>query len=157
MDAEPSNIDLFLGLFFLDFIKTTIFPQTNNNPKAGNAQVTLGEFIQWIGLWLLMSILIGPQHHEFWSTYSINAFKGSPIRLHPWMSRTRFNKILAALSFTNQHPPAFLDKFWNIRQMIDAWGATMNTAFATGYMNCLDESMSVWTNKFTCPGFMFVP
>ena len=25
------------------------------------------------------------------------------------------------------------------------------------YMNCLDESMSVWTNKFTCPGFMFIP
>ena len=41
--------------------------------------------------------------------------------------------------------------------MIDAWGANMNTAFATGYMNCLDKSMSVWTNKFTCPGFMFVP
>ena len=52
---------------------------------------------------------------------------------------------------------SFLDKFWEIRQMIDAWGANMNMAFATGYMNCLDESMSVWTNKFTCPGFMFVP
>ena len=156
-DAEPSNVDLFLGLFFSDFIKTTILLQTSNNLKAGNAQVTFGEFIQWIGLWLLMSTLIGPQRHEFWSTYSIDAFKGSPIRLHPWMSRTRFNEILAALSFTNQRPPAFLDKFWEIRQMIDAWGANMNTSFATGYMNCLDESMSVWTNMFTCPGFMFVP
>ena len=41
--------------------------------------------------------------------------------------------------------------------MIDAWGSNMNNAFAPGYMNCLDESMSMWTNKFTCPGFMFVP
>ena len=77
VDAEPSNIDLFLGLFFSDFIKTTILPQTNNNLKAGNAQVTFGEFIQWIGLWLLMSTLIGPQHHEFWSSYSNDTFKGS--------------------------------------------------------------------------------
>ena len=29
--------------------------------------------------------------------------------------------------------------------------------FVPGYVNCLDESMSIWTNKFTCPGFMFVP
>ena len=41
--------------------------------------------------------------------------------------------------------------------MIDAWGSNMNNAFAPGYMNCLDKPMSVWTNKFTCPGFMFVP
>ena len=33
----------------------------------------------------------------------------------------------------------------------------MKDNFIPGYMNCLDESMSVWTNKFTCPGFMFVP
>ena len=29
--------------------------------------------------------------------------------------------------------------------------------FVPGYMKCLDKSMSVWTNKFTCPGFMFIP
>ena len=33
----------------------------------------------------------------------------------------------------------------------------MRDNFLPGYMNCLDESMSMWTNKFTCPGFMFVP
>ena len=41
--------------------------------------------------------------------------------------------------------------------MNDTWGSNMNNTFAPGYMNCLDESMSMWTNKFTCPGFMFVP
>ena len=33
----------------------------------------------------------------------------------------------------------------------------MKDNFIPGYMNCLDESMSMWTNKFTCPGFMFIP
>ena len=41
--------------------------------------------------------------------------------------------------------------------MIDAWQTNMNAIFSPGFMNCLDEPMSVWTNKFTCPGFMFVP
>ena len=29
--------------------------------------------------------------------------------------------------------------------------------FITGWVSCLDESMSVWTNRWTCPGFMYVP
>ena len=41
--------------------------------------------------------------------------------------------------------------------MLEAWGENMQQNFTPGYVNCLDESMSVWTNKFTCPGFMFVP
>ena len=89
--------------------------------------------------------------------YTINTFRGAPLCLGVWMSRAHFDAILAALSFTDHDPPPFLDKFWEVRQMIDAWGSNMNNAFALGYMNCLDESMSMWTNKFTCPGFMFVP
>ena len=38
-----------------------ILPQTNNNLPGGEKNVTYGEFLQWIGLWLLMSTLIGPQ------------------------------------------------------------------------------------------------
>ena len=41
--------------------------------------------------------------------------------------------------------------------MVKAWGDNMNTHFRPGYVNCLDELMSIWTNKFTCPGFMFIP
>ena len=29
--------------------------------------------------------------------------------------------------------------------------------FIAGWVSCLDESMSVWTNRWTCPGWMFVP
>ena len=41
--------------------------------------------------------------------------------------------------------------------MVEAWGTNMKDNFIPGYMNCLDESMSMWTNKSTCPGFMFIP
>ena len=156
-EAEPSNLDLFEGFFFSAYIKTTILPKTNNNLHRGHDQLQYGEFLQWLGLWLLMSTMVGPQQHEFWAAYPINAFRGAPLHLGVWMSRARFDAILASLSFTDRDPPPFLDKFWEVRQMIDAWGPNMNNAFAPGYMNCLDESMSMWTNKFSCPGFMFGP
>ena len=41
--------------------------------------------------------------------------------------------------------------------MVEVWGTNMKDNFIPGYMNCLDESMNMWTNKVTCPGFMFVP
>ena len=41
--------------------------------------------------------------------------------------------------------------------MLEAWGENMQQSSMPGHVNCLDELMSVWTNKFTCPGFMFVP
>ena len=30
--------------------------------------------------------------------------------------------------------------------MIDAWQTNMNAIFSPGYMNCLDESMSIWAH-----------
>ena len=104
-----------------------------------------------------MGTIVGPQRQEFWATSPIDAFHGAPLRLSVWMTRTRFEAILSALTFTDSASPTFVDKFWEVRQMVQAWGTNINDNFIPGYMNCLDESMSVWTNKFTCPGFMFVP
>ena len=33
----------------------------------------------------------------------------------------------------------------------------MNENFQLGWIACLDESMSTWTNKLTYTGFLFVP
>ena len=51
----------------------------------------------------------------------------------------------------------YVDKFCFVWRLIDAWNENMNEKFQPGWITCLDESMSAWTNKFTCPGFMFVP
>ena len=73
------------------------------------------------------------------------------------MSRRRFETILNALSFTNKDPPLFIDKFWQVRDMLFAWNENMAAIFKSGFVTCLDESMSSWINKFTCPGWIFVP
>ena len=41
--------------------------------------------------------------------------------------------------------------------MIVAWNGHTERIFITSWISCLDESMSVWMNKFTCLGFVFCP
>ena len=55
--SNPSNLNLFEGLFFLSFIKTTILPQTNQNLPHGKKPILYGEFLRWIGLWILMGTI----------------------------------------------------------------------------------------------------
>ena len=33
----------------------------------------------------------------------------------------------------------------------------MQENFRSSWVVCLDESMSIWFNRFTCPGWMYVP
>mmetsp|Transcript_27068 Transcript_27068/g.62251 ORF Transcript_27068/g.62251 Transcript_27068/m.62251 type:complete len:105 (+) Transcript_27068:506-820(+) len=60
------------------------------------------------------------------------------------------------LRFTDRSPPEFKDRFWEIRQMVEEWNSNMKLNFRPGWVTCLDESMMIWTNKWTCPGWMFV-
>ena len=73
------------------------------------------------------------------------------------MSRKQFEAILKALSYTSCQCQAFWDRFWEARQMLDAWNSNMMEQFTLSWVNCLDESMSTWTNKYSSPGWMFVP
>ena len=154
--GEPSILQLFKGLFFKSYLQDVIIPKTNDAMSL-HEKLTYGEFLHWLGLWFLMATIIGLQQHEFWSLSPISAFERAPLRLGVYMGWNQFVDILSALQFTDSQLPPYLDKFWEVWQIVKAWGDNMNTHFRPGYMNCLDEWMSVWTNKFMCPGFMFIP
>ena len=79
------------------------------------------------------------------------------MRLGTYMSRKRFDAILKALSITSHDPPAFRDHFWEICGVLKAWNENMMEQFTPSWANCLDESMSTWTNNYSCPAWMFVP
>jgi hypothetical protein len=61
------------------------------------------------------------------------------------------------LGYTNEQPPDYGDKFWEVRQMIGAWNKNIKEQFSASWVNCLDESMSIWYIRYTYPGWMFVP
>ena len=156
---RPSLFNLFELFFFTPFVKNVIIPQTNNRLEANgfHRDLSYGEFLRWIGVWLLMSTLHGPDRAAFWSLTDINRFHGAPWRLGDLMSRKRFDAILRSIFYTDQEKPAYRDKFWEVRQMIVAWNDNMAEQFTPSWVSCLDESMSPWTNKYTCPGWMLVP
>ena len=84
-------------------------------------------------------------------------YEGAPFRLQQYMSRTHFEAILSAIKYTKENPPAFVDCFWEVRELIDAWNESMLKNFSPSWINTIDESISKWINEFTCPGFMYVP
>jgi hypothetical protein len=94
---------------------------------------------------------------NFWSQDTPEMFSGAPFRLHTYMSRQRFELIPKHLKFTTKDPPTFKNPFHNVNDLIEGWNQHTQHCFSPGWVNCLDESMSVWTNQWTCPGWMFVP
>jgi hypothetical protein len=152
----PTHVDMFELLFPKEYVNDTILHLVNKNIDSEKT-VTYGEFIRWLGCWFLMATIEGPQRQEFWAVSDVQIFKGAPFRLTEFMSGKRFTTILKALEFTLVEPPNYNDKFHQIRDLVDAWNKNMANNFCPGWINCLDESMSVWSNPWTCPGFMFVP
>lgn len=149
-----SPLALFNVLFPMSYVKTVLLPATNeilDNP------MTLGEFFRFLGIHLLFATTQGCARAEFWSQKPISPFEGAPFRVAHIMTRRRFEAILSALTLTDKPPPEFLDRFWKIRTIVQAWNDNMRDEFFSSWRNCLDESMMVWTNEWTAPGFMVVP
>ena len=59
--------------------------------------------------------------------------------------------------YTGKEPPQERDPFFPVQDLIDAWNENMKKVFHPSWIVVIDESISVWLNKYTCPGFMCVP
>ena len=49
------------------------------------------------------------------------------------------------------------DQLLEVRDMLKVCNTKLVEQFTLSWVSCLDESMSTWMNKYTCPGWMFVP
>ena len=156
--ADPTSsqyyVQLFEGLFSKQLLQV-IIKKVNENLEGDS--LTYGEFLRWIGIWILMSTVDGADQRAFWSTKNVDPFHGAPFHVTPFMSQCRFENILTNLGYTEEAPPTYRDCFWEVRRMLDIWNKNMGTNFSLSWINCIDESMSKWDNEFSCPGFMFVP
>lgn len=146
----------FETFFPVDYLKKVIIPETRRYMET-KEPLEYGEFLRFLGLWLLMATIQGAQRHEFFKRENLNLFSGAPFRLNVFMSKNRFDDILQALTYTATPAPTYKDGFHEVRDLIDAWNTNMDTVFKPSWVSCVDESMSIWNNRWTCPGFMFVP
>jgi len=131
---------------------------TNKN-LSDDKQLDRGEFLRFVGLWLLMSSIDGGfDKMEYWSTVPAgDMLSGAPYRFNTWMSRNRFRAILHALLYSDEEKPRYADKFHCVRKLIRLWNENIQEIFRPGWLTCLDESMSRWFTKISCPGWVFCP
>ena len=153
-------VKIFLKLFMLDWLNDVCLAQTNKGMEARGLQtVSFGEMLRYIGLWVLMaSFGCGFTVDDFFSTREYDEHDNPcPVNLIKYMHKSRFKAITRELRFTDCEKPAFEDKFWEVRQMIEAWCSNMAAVFHCAWVSCLDESMSIWHNRWTCPGWVYCP
>lgn len=152
--VQPTRLQLFEIFFPKPYITEILIPETNKNLSQA---LNYGEFLVFLGIWLMMATIQGFQRRDFWSSGKVDIFKTAPYRFNDIMSRNRFEAILGALTYTSRTPPTYKDPFWEIRELQDSWNENMVKNFVSSWITCLDESMMKWINEYTCPGFMFVP
>ena len=151
---QLTKLQMFEIMFPMKWVKECLIPATNE--CLDGEEMDYSEFLSFIGAWMKISTTVGFQRRDFWSTPLRNG-RDTPFKLNEVMSRNRFEAILGALQFTDTPPPRHKDRFWEVRKMLDAWNLNMDEEFVASWISCLDESMSKWLQKWTCPGFMFVP
>jgi hypothetical protein len=151
-------LQLFMHFFLMTWLSDVLLPQTSagiaNNPCS--APLTFCELLRFLGIRLLMLTCSGWKVDQFWNYEDAPCDQEEdpcPYNFKPFMSKRPFIHINRYISFTNVPKPAFIDKFWPARQMIKSWNDHMASIFLCAWVICLDESMSIWHNKWTCPGW----
>jgi hypothetical protein len=152
--GSPTLLTIFEKLFPVHFVENTMIPEMN---KVLDTPITYGEFLRFIGLWFLMSTTNCESRKDFFSRRLPTPFSAAPFILSDYMTGYRFESIINALKYTERTPPSYRDKFWEVRDIIQAWNDNMMENFTPSWVSCLDESMSKWLNQYTCPGYMVVP
>ena len=155
VDLKLTKLQLWEILFPTKWVKEVMLVQMN---KKMERSISYGEWLRFIGIWLEIATTVGFERRKFWA----DGENESGSRMPPYcyngiMPRDRFESILTNLVYTKKDPPTYKDRFWEVREMLAAWNTNMANEFRAGWMTCLDESMSKWVNKYTCPGYMVVP
>ena len=60
-----TRLQLFELFFITDYIKQVILVHINKN--INGEEVTYGEFLRWLGIWLLIASVVGPKKNAFFS------------------------------------------------------------------------------------------
>jgi hypothetical protein len=152
--------EVFLHFLPLTFFYDVIMSNTNDAIVAlGEAELTWGEFVRFLGILSLMSTVSGFKRDDFWCVDRTFDQRENhcPYRFNPYMSKRRFNLIMRELRLTGSLPPRFADKFWQVRELIKSFNSHMASIFVSSWAICLDESMSIWFNRWTCPGWVYCP
>ena len=163
--TDQQRLSLFCYFFPMVWFTTILVAKTSaaiqeSGGNGSTAPVTFCDMIRFLGIRLLMSTQQGWTVNNNWSYSLESADQGDcpcPFNMQTFMSMRQFCCINRFLTFTDVQAPTFVDRFWEIRQMIKAWNTHMVNVFLAGWVVCLDESMLIWHQHWTSPGWIFCP
>jgi len=133
---SPQNktyLEIFTHFLPFAWLETVLLVRTSAELERDNLPpLTLGELMRFIGMRLLMSMLQVWLMDEYWHYDPVPRPQEEgpcPYNFKEYMSKKRFQAIIKCLTFTDAIPPAYRDKFWQVRQMIRAWNENMASVF----------------------------
>jgi hypothetical protein len=151
--------DTFLLMFPVEYLVDHVLVGLNMTAARAESSwmdVSIDEFLLWLGLWFFMGLHSNyTSRRDFWSAQDKEDITDTLPRLNKWMSGSRFELILRYLVYTEKPPPQQRDRFWEIRDLVDAWNANMKAAFIPCWLVCIDESMLKHTSVYT-PGAIYL-
>ena len=141
----------------MDYVNGAMLPVIKWCLPEGDHHVSENEFIKWLGMWLVMGCYEGNwSRQDLWSKDDIRIRRGSPFCLNECTSRVKFEQIPTRLKYTYEEPPHYLNRFFHVRKLVEAWNANMSANFFPGLISFSDKSMMIWENKFG-PGWVVLP
>jgi hypothetical protein len=155
-----AEADVLLHFLPIDFLRDSV---QRANTLRHTLQLSFGEFLRWLGLWLLISLYPSTNRDRFWTKSGGDSLFPLPY-LGELMSKHRFKDILTAFAHTDGafaiNPPSpdagLSDPFWTVRGLYDAWCTNMSRHFVPSSRSTLDESMVPNSSPENCPGYMQV-
>ena len=126
IDKLKNSMEVFL-LLFGDGLLELILNSTNQNLPHGAVKMTKGELVRYLGMQLAISTTSGFARDDFWTSELMRKemWRAPPYNFNLLLSKARFLLITKHLSFCSSTPPAFRDKFWRVREMINEWNRNM--------------------------------
>ncbi|CAG8716655.1 9176_t:CDS:2, partial [Racocetra fulgida] len=96
-----SPYELFRRYLPLDYIEQFVINSINKRERVTSnwTNITINEYMRWLGLWVLMSVFLVADRRFYWRT---NQEQTQPIPLfnfQHWMSRSRFEQIVWPLNY----------------------------------------------------------
>ncbi|KAJ8651753.1 hypothetical protein O0I10_012680 [Lichtheimia ornata] len=149
--AYSSPIQMFMHFLPMDHIARHVIPAIIAKAAILSLgywkDLTLEEYMLWIGLWTSMLLIPMSDRGKYWSTAPSFLFT-TPVNFSRWMTRRRFEMILKA--HTLEHPTvinASSDPLVDIRGYLNAYNDNLAASMIPGKTLTIDESMNQWLGK----------
>ena len=133
-----SCLNFFMKLYFMDYIKYVVIPETN---KRLNSALNLSEYFRVICCCLIMACYVGHSVRDFFFKDPITHQKAGPIRLNHIVSGRHLEKTTQVMYSKNLAITEFNDPFFQQRHMQEGWNKNMSAHFDPSWVSVLDESI----------------